>query len=199
MVPTGKTGHSARLFRHGQCWGGRHQICSTVCHGGDGLERSRSDMGCCAGCYGSRVFPVRKGRSRLRRAQAKRRQAQITRRTARTLAASAGLAFLALLFLRLRGLRRAGAVAAQISKRSLSSRCQGCGHARRHLLALGEPVPRLWRDAVGQIWRAQDHVRDLWRVDALPVHAQLSVDRLCDPRDQGRHRIFDLDGAGTVS
>jgi MFS family permease len=77
-------------------------------------------------------------------------------------------------------------------------RCQNRRHAGRDLLALGQPVPRLWRDAVGQVWRAPYHVRDLWRVAGVPVHAVLPGDRLRDPRDRGRHRVFDLDGAGAL-
>ena len=56
-----------------------------------------------------------------------------------------GLAFRALLFLRLRRLRRAGAVAAALSDRRLRARHHDGRHDRRRLFGPGLAVPRLWR------------------------------------------------------
>ena len=70
-----------------------------------------------------------------------------TQRMARARAAEehSGLAFRAVLFLRVRRLRRAGAVAAAISHQGLRRRHQDRRHGGCDVLAAGQRVPGLWR------------------------------------------------------
>jgi hemoglobin-like flavoprotein len=70
----------------------------------------------------------------------------------------AGLAFRTLLFLRLRRVRRAVALAAALSDRRLWLQHRGGRDACRVLLDPGQPVPRLWRIPVGPEGRADRDV-----------------------------------------
>ena len=123
--------------------------------------------------------PVETGAPRQRRAPAQR--------LARTRAAEErpGLALFALLFLRLRRLRRAVAVAAALSDRRLQARHRNRRHAGRRLFDPGEPVPRLWRRAFRPLRRAPHHVLDVRRIGADHLHPGLSADRICRAGNEG--------------
>ena len=96
-----------------------------------------------------------------------------------------GLALLALLFLRLRRLRRAVAVAAALSDRRLQARHRNRRHAGRRLFDSGELVPRLWRRSLRPLRRAPHHVLDVRRLGADHLHPGLSADRICRAGHQG--------------
>jgi hypothetical protein len=61
MVPAGKAGHCAWLFRHGQCRCGGNEICRAVRDGGDGLDCSCAILGRSIGGDGGDFLPARKG------------------------------------------------------------------------------------------------------------------------------------------
>ena len=89
-----------------------------------------------------------------------------------------GLALLALLLLRVRRLRGAGAVAAALPDRRLRPRHHHRRHDRRRLLGAGQPVPRLRRRALRQLRRAPRDVLDVRRVGGCLLPAVLSADRV---------------------
>ena len=147
VVPEGEAGHRARHLRRRQCRRGRHQVRSrrsswwpigwkTVAHrlgGGAGGDRGRSS------CSSRRT-------TRTSRAAAPPAQ-KPEPLSAHDGAAEEhpGLALRALLLLRLRRLRRAGAVAAALPDRRLRPRHHHRRHDRRGLLDPGLDLPRLWR------------------------------------------------------
>jgi MFS family permease len=72
VVPAGKAGLGAGLFRDGQCRRGSDQVRRAVDHGGDGLAGSRADLGFGPGADRRAFLCLCQGRSRSRRAQDQR-------------------------------------------------------------------------------------------------------------------------------
>ncbi len=103
----------------------------------------------------------------------------------------AGLAVFAVLLLRLRRLRGAGALAAALPDRRLRRRGAHGGHGGGVLQPVGQPVPRLWRAPVRQVRCAVGHVLDLRLFPAVPVHAVLSADGLRHSGQGRPDRLFD--------
>ena len=89
-----------------------------------------------------------------------------------------GLALLALLFLRVRRLRGAGAVAAPLPDGCLRPRHHHRRHDRRLLLGAGLALPHLWRCAVRQIRRTPRDVLDVRRFGRGLLPAVLPADRV---------------------
>ncbi len=148
-----------------------------------------------SGVYRRDLLPLRQERSGLRGAPQGRRARR--RRSGAQLDAAqehAGLALLALLLLRVRRLRGAGAVAAALPGRRLQRRYPHRRHGGGGLLAVGEHLPRLWRAPVGPVRRARGDVLDLRLLADHAVHAVLSADDLHDPRQGRRHHLLDPDG-----
>ena len=189
VVSEGEPGHRARHLRRRQRRCGRHQVRRSLHHGCLRLEDRRQRLGDRDRAHGRRLLADDQGRPAARGAPAQRGQARVASGHAGALEEHPGVALLALLFLRVRRLRGARAVAAALPDRRLRPRHHHRRHDRCRLLGPGKPVPRLWRRAVRQIRRAPHHVLDVRHVRRLLLCPVLPADRV---RGAGHSRTDEL-------
>ena len=119
VLRCGPSGDGTRHIRSGQRGGRSHQVRRSLCDGGLRLAGRRACLGDRAGDHGRHLLPVRQGRSGIGGAASIRRQGAEPHAAVRTAPESSGLALFALLFLRLRCLRGAGALDAALPDRCL--------------------------------------------------------------------------------
>ncbi len=155
ILSAGPAGHGAGHFRRRKRRRSGHQVRRAVRHGRLRLGGGRADLGGGSGRARHPVPARHQGGPRATEPSARGAQSRVDRLADRGAAQPAGLALLALLLLRLRWLRRAGALAASLHERCLRSR-RGVGwHAGGVLFGAGQPLPHLWRAALGPLWRAR--------------------------------------------
>ena len=198
ILSRGQAGHRARHLRRRQRRRCTHQIRRALRAGGLWLADRCPGLGACHWPDGYRVL-VLLGR-RPRRPGAAREEREAEQRLARARAAEEhpGLAFCAVLFLRVRRLRRAGAVAAAISHQGLRRRYQDRRHGRCDVLAARQRVPGLWRPSLRSLRRTEGDVLDLPGRRRHDFRAVLSADRLFGEDGQRHRRLPPRNGAGAV-
>ena len=118
-------------------------------------------------------------------AEAKRGKGPKRFSAARSAEVSTGLALRDLLLLRLRGLRRAGPLAAALSGWRLRTGHQDGRYPGGVLFGAGEYLPGLRRSPFRQIRRPDNHVLDIRRLGGVLLPTFLSGHRLCRARDRG--------------
>ena len=179
MVSEGEPGHRAWHLRRRQCRSGRHQIRRAFHHGGLRLEDRRQ----CLGAGHRRDGASSSGwRQRTTRSLEARRRSgtkpEPLSRHARAAKERPGLALLALLFLRVRRVCGAGAVAAPLPDRRLRPRHHHRRHDRCLLFGAGLAFPRLRRRALRQVRRAPRDVLDVRRFGGGLLPPVLPADRV---------------------
>ena len=152
--PAGAAGHGARHLRRGQCRRGGDQVRRALRDGRLRLGGGGAGLGYRPGGDGGDLLPLRQRRPDAHAAPGERRSGAEPRRAARAAEEAAGLALLALLFLRVRRLRGAGAVAAALSRQRLRPRHQHRRHGGGGVQPAGQPIPRLWRAPLRPVRRA---------------------------------------------
>ena len=193
VVPKGQARNRARHLWCGQRRGGGHETRRTRHHGGLRLEIGRADLGGSTGNHWRLVLPFHEGRSRSRAPTRDGGEARAAVGDAGAAQEHPGLALLALLFLRVRWLRRAVAVAAALPDGRLQPRHQDSRHDRRCLLHPGFRLPRLWRAPVRQIRRAACDVLDVLRLRRRHLHPVLPADAIHGAGHSRPDDILDVD------
>ena len=131
---------------------------------------------------GGDLLPVRQGRPDAHATPGERRSGAEPCRATRAAQEAAGLALLALLFLRVRRLRGAGAMAAALPRQRLRPRHSHRRNGGGGIQPRRQPVPRLWRAPLRPVRRAHCDVLDVRLLAGPAVHAVLPADRIRDPR-----------------
>ena len=189
ILPGREAGGGPGNRRGRQCRRSSDEVCRPDCHGRHGLERRRQRLGRWAHCCGRDLFCIHERRSRAGGAARLGNEAAQFCCSVRATAECPGLALLALLFLRVRGVRGALAVAAALSDRCVWLRHRDGWHAGCRLLNSSVVVPHLWRLPVGSGWGPDCHVLDLPGVRRHHLLSVLPADLLCRRRRARPHQF----------